>query len=159
VSQRQSSRAEEEANQAVKAAEAALEAAEAQGDAEAILAARANLAHVRKSREGALMGAIGASDALLQTAAGIGRERQAARASAPPGMAVARWKAERTAEDAAAMSSDPPPDSPTRRESRGKLGDARTRYEEALNAAQGDPQRIEQATWGFLSQQMEVWVG
>ncbi|HSD26392.1 MAG TPA: hypothetical protein VLL75_03765, partial [Vicinamibacteria bacterium] len=162
VSHRQSSRAEEEANQAVKAAEAALEAAEAQGDAEAILAARANLARVRKSREGALMGAIGASDALLQTAAGIRRERQAARAfgAARDGVVRALDSAERTAEDAAAMASDLPLD--LRRDARelaGRLGDARARYEAALKAAQGDPQRIEQATWGFLSQQMEVWVG
>jgi hypothetical protein len=162
VSQRQASRAEEEANQAVKAAQAALEAAEAQGDAEAILAARANLARVRKSREGALMGAIGASDALLQTAAGIGRERQAARAfgAARDGVVRALDSAERTAQDAAAMAGDLPPD--LRRDAKelaGRLDDARTRYEETARAAQGDPQKIEQATWGFLSEQMEVWAG
>ncbi len=162
VSQRQASRAETEANQAVKAAEAALDAAETSGDAEAILAARANLARVRKSREGALMGAIGASDALLQTAAGIGREREAARAfgAARDGVVRALDSAERTAEDAAALGRDLPPDlREDVRELAGKLTGARTRYEQRLQAAQGDPQRIEQATWGFLSEQMKVWAG
>ncbi len=162
VSQRQASRAETEANQAVKDAETAFEAAERSGDSEAILAARANLARVRKSREGALMGSLGASDALLQTAAGIGQERRAARAfdTARDGAVRVLDSAEQTAEEASALARDLPADlRADAKELETRLTGARTRYEQSLREARGDPQKVEEATWGFLSEQMGIWAG
>ena len=160
LSPRPSTRAEREANQAVRNAEAAFKAAEAFGNPEAILASRANLARVRKSREAALMGEIGASDALLQTAAGIAQERNEARtfATARDGVVRVLESAETTDQRVATMGADLPLD--LRKDStelRKQLGRAQTRFEEALREAHGDSERIEQATRGFLSAQMRVW--
>jgi LysM repeat protein len=70
----QTSRAADAADRAVADAERALSAARLSGDAAAIAEAEANLRAVRRSRAGALMGAIGAGDSLMQTAAAVGQK-------------------------------------------------------------------------------------
>jgi hypothetical protein len=60
---------------AVTDAEKALATAHRSGDAVAIQQAEATLDQARQAREGALMGAIGAGDGLMQTAAAVGEKR------------------------------------------------------------------------------------
>ncbi len=157
---RQAERAQAAAEAAVKDAERALDLARRTGEAEAIRQAEDNLWRARRSAEGALMGQIGAADAMVQTPPAILAQRRAARefAVARDGAVQAVESAEKTAEQLAALGSELPAD--LRGDARsigGALVDARARYEEKLRAAGGDPSRIAAATWGFMAEQMGAW--
>jgi hypothetical protein len=76
LSYRQAEKGLAAGNERVEEAERALRAARVSGDPELVRQAEANLREARRDREGALMGAIGTGDSLVQTAARIGQRRQ-----------------------------------------------------------------------------------
>lgn len=157
---RQAERAQAAAEAAVKDAERALDVARRSGESEAIRQAEDNLRQARRAAEGALMGQIGAADAMVQTPPAILAQRRAARefAAAREGVVRVVESAEKTAEQLAALGRELPADlRGDARDIAGSLDDARARYEEELRVAAGNPAAIEAATWGFMSEQMGVW--
>jgi tetratricopeptide (TPR) repeat protein len=157
---RQAERVQEAAEAAVKDAERALDIARRSGDAQAIREAEESLRQARRAAEGALMGEIGAADAMVQTPQAILAQRRAAREfeTARDGAVRAFESAEKTAEQVEAVGRDLPADlRGDAREVGGRLADAHARYEEMLRAAGGDPAKIATATWGFMAEQMGAW--
>jgi hypothetical protein len=150
LSYRQSERADEQAHQGVAQAEHALTVARQSGDIEAIQAAQAQLGQARRAAEGALMGSIGAGDALLGTARGVAEQRRLVQAedAAVNGLAGA-MRLDEQLRDAQSNGQLSPEDRERASLLELGLGFYSTRYEEGLKRAAGDPERMAELNDGF----------
>lgn len=149
LGRRQSDRAEKQSNAVVKDAQRALERAQLGGNPELISQAEAALKQARRGAEGALMGGIGAADALLTTASGISAQRR---------VAAGRDRAVKLLTDASQLAADLASakdlspyatDQQHAEDLRIGLTFYAKRYEEALLRTGGDPDLIKKVNDSF----------
>ena len=153
----QASRSAAAADRAVSDAERALQAARLSGDAAAVAQAEANLGQARRSREGALMGSIGAGDSLVLTAAGLGEKLESIRTThrleKEVDRAVSVWQDADEQERTWAAQFLDEGASPAEREAAiagiEALREAKEAFNTALGEAKGDPEKMRAATEAF----------
>jgi hypothetical protein len=143
---RQAEKADSSAALAVEAAEQALAAARRSGNPESIRLAEAQLREASRSAEGALMGSIGAAEAMLGTGRMAGQQRKLARAEEDAVQKLASaLRFQQELKDAEGVS----PLTPRERGYAMALEVFTRKYEENLRKAAGDPERLADLNEGF----------
>jgi LysM repeat protein len=154
-------RAESQARGAVEELEVRLETARRSGSAEAIRQAEAELARARQGVGDAVVGSVVAADSLLQTAAHIGAERERAALERREAVeaATSLQGAERLGQSLAKLAGydglDPEARAQLEKQA-AALAAAEAAFLEALDRAQGDAARIEEATEAFQRLQDQI---